>query len=487
MPLSQTALVFGLNNTTNRFHAATLADQLGPACLNQKTHPKVSFPSDWVLEKSKGTVELARYAVKYCNDPDVLGQIARKDRRLAVMKSLAGNRHLTFADYTTMLERADFSHYYDIESARDRLRLDDPVPEPPPLIVAEPVVEPLTLKDVLGQIQIGTATSALLGTLLEEEAASGKLVAIAAYLKLTFVSLDNEELWRGVPYTALEALALYSPANQTSALANLVNCLYAATEQRELISLEVAQLFVERAVPTNGGVSYGPTHEIFTQEAVEYLLDYPAWGEILTHQTLSEEQFLRLLTAPLRPWRELFAHLHGSESRLVALVEFMQTLQDPPKFFDSEWNAALSCVADVESPLLTAMLTYSDETTLRHFIEGRFELTVNRQKVIIEPTIEQVLDLYARDPGCITGLHYQLRDTAVTGKLSKGYRQALLLRVPSVAYSCLEYSQCSEHIYEQLTATGAPEDEVLAAVDTLREASLESVIATLKASVAKAQ
>jgi hypothetical protein len=240
--------LFGLNHTTNRYYGASLADQLGNSCWRAK--PKFFFPPDWVAEKSRGPAEVAVFAVTYCDDPETLGAIARRDKRIGVLKALAGNKHLTRDDYAFMVGRVrDTEHRDAIESTRRRLHLDETAIARVEFEALTPVPSERARFDrTIAAIDGGGNAAGLLGALFEDEARHVKHCAVDMYFKETYIASTNDELWSQSRRSPVEVLRLYTGAAQAEVLTGFVKVLDPSKAPASLLGLDLVEVLVEHGI-----------------------------------------------------------------------------------------------------------------------------------------------------------------------------------------------------------------------------------------------
>lgn len=476
MPQADQALLFGINHTTNRYYGAALADELG----DQLTHasPKFFFPPDWVLEKSQGPANIAEFAVKYCDCPDTLGTIARRERRIGVTKALAENKHLRDADYAIMLDRIrDESHRREIARTR-RGVVGAPAYEAAVIAAAGP-----TLDQVMSQVVSGECDYNPLDRLFETEAGQNQHGAVSRYLAASYIYAKDSEFWATSTHSPSAALALYPVAEQAVILSDLISSLDSCNEQCAPLGLDMVELLIACGlvgkVPSN---SYAPRY-IFSEEAADVLLGEPGWISFLRRQLLSEAQFERMLevsyAATLK--REFFSHLHGSRERLVKFLETMSNAADSKYWVGGDLDSVLACISDPNDPLIFEMVQRASEYEIRRYVEGFCKVGPSKQASL--PTLEQLLVLYEQSPESFEHMGYALTQNsyAYNGStaLDEAYVDMLIDNVPGLALSLLGSPKYGDQLYARLMGLGVTEEQVVDAFRDAKNLSLKSVIAAL--------
>jgi hypothetical protein len=476
VPQADQALLFGINHTDNRFFGAALADELGDQLVHAK--PKFFFPPDWVLERAQGSAGVAEFAVTYCDCPDTLGTIARRERRIGVTKVLAENKHLRDADYAIMLDRIrDESHRREIARTR-RGVVGAPAYEAAVIVAAGP-----TLDQVMGQVASGECDHNPLDRLFETEAEQNQHGAVARYIAASYVYAKDSEVWATSTYSPSAALALYPVQEQAAVLSDLISSLDSCNEQCAPLGLDMVELLIACGLVVKGpSNSYAPRY-IFSEEAADVLLEVPGWVSFLRRQLLSEAQFERMLEVSYEATlkREFFSHLHGSRERLVKFLEHMSTATDSKYWIGGDLDSALACISDSDDPLTFEMVQRSSEYEIRRYVEGSCKVGPSRQVTL--PTLEQLLALYEQSPESFEHVGYALTQNSYAyndrAPLDETYVDMLIDNVPGLALSLLGSPKYGDQLYARLMGLGVTEEQVVDAFRDAKNLSLKSVIAAL--------
>lgn len=482
------ALLFAINNTTNRFFGAALADQIIQAPTNYsskspllRTNPKFSFPDEWVLEHSRGPVDIAVFAVAHCHAPDVLAQIARHDRRLAVLKALVYNANLRPVDAAIACERVEPTHRRELERLhRQTVHNAAPPVEPvEPVVPAAPVPEILTLRRTIEKVQAGLADVSLFATLLAEEVSYNRHEALSDYLLATYVGADRAIYWASIEATPAEVLAFYRPTCQKEALTTLFATLASASTTRALVPAELVQLAIDLDVelPSHPRRHEKP-HPMLEDQVVDMLITHPGWLQFLTLHPISDDQFATILEREYTSnTRDLAALLHGSRERLVALLTYLDNPTIEVRgLTDYEWGFAVQCLTTADDELITTMVHHSLLSGLRPYVEGRLRLADEKATPLL-PTLSRALEIYEMNPAAFAGVQNVL--TVSSPALPEEYVSAIIDHIPDIAYRMLENTARAAYVYSRLLSSGATEGEVLDHVDDLKDRSLNDVVSLL--------
>jgi hypothetical protein len=469
---------FAINHTENKYYGAALADQLSGSALTQCS-PKFFFPADWVAEKARGHVEIASFAVKYCDDSATLAAISRRDKRLAVMKALAKNSHLLDEDYAVMLERAgarDFS--YEVAQSRRGVvtAAAAAAAAAAPPVVAPVVIPVLRLGEVFNKINEGASGPELLVTLLQEECARGESAAIESYLQDTYVlEGPTSGVWAQAPTTPVAALAAYGDGMKR-VLSRFLGILDKAESQRTPLGLDIVTLLVESNTTPDNLRNKRLPREMFVSEAVDVLLNTEGWDAFLSRQILSEAQFAAYVAGGLKTsWRTPFLHLHGSHERLESVLSAMKEHEVRTTIQSSEWSRALECISSVDDPLIFEIVLHGDDDVVSRYISG--ELTISREglELAVTPSLENLMTLYRKDSDRFGNITYKVKH----GKLPDEYRMILIENIPGLAWKVIDYDEIGDKIYQRLMALGLTEDQLVEHIDSLQSHSLSDVIASI--------
>ena len=486
MPLSKQVLKFGLTHSDNRYHAAILADELGSAMC--AVTPAVSFPSDWVLEKSRGSVDIAIFAVTNCDDPAILSEISRKDRRHTVLKALCANRAFPETAYQALIARSTYAHQQELTAAYNDARVV-------PLTLEEKIEEflndPATLynneseyhrKDHMVVVQKFAAHDhTVVDRLIRKEAERSDSCALAlTYLQHYYArAAKYAKTWDLLTLTPSELIGLYSKAPRTKLLEKLLQCVVSTSPLHALIDEDIAPLLAELAAPSNVSLFNSQRHDIFTAEATDLLVQHPRWAGVLSVQEISDEQFLTILSAASADDMTTLTILLGtSRVRLAAYLEKLTSCEPARLLRDSDWSTFTLCHGPQDPPQeLLSLVPYSSQESIISFLKG--ELVYPETETRVLPEIDD-LPLVLNYLTISTSTARLFVNAFNAGYLPGDYIDSLVDLTPGLAYVALDNTIASRHVYEVLMATGATLDEAIAALDAAKEQPLLDIAAALR-------
>lgn len=495
MPPSTKALRFGLSNTDNSFEAAILADQLGENMT--RALPKVGFPPDWVLERSRGPVDLAVYAVTYCNHVETLMAVARRDRRFRVIQALAANSYLPNSSYNEIIERVTPDQRRNIEGQR---AINVVVTVPPndsvEALLADPasyshVDKRSTLTSAMARVTAlskenpDVGTSFLLAAGEHEDTGPAVLYLLERYSATTELC----DVWAPVALSPREVVDLYVGAKKVELLKLFLRGLIVGESQKEPVGVDIVGELIATAPtarlfsPKTSGVK----RHIYTPEAVSLLVNNPEWVALLEGQILSEDDLATLIaTAPRGTGASIFALLEASRDRLAKLVERLEgpdvLLAEPvPEIFETHWQMALACLSDGDDELVRRLLVFANEGVVLNYMVGDY----NNEKgtkawVSVMPHVEDVPGLVGEFPKAAERLSGRF-GTYRELELDRDYAHALIEYAPTLALVILDNPAYSKYIFEYLLSSGAGLEVILEYIDHNQALSLRDAKAALAA------
>ena len=302
MPLTGNMLIFKLNSVTNPYEAAIIADQLGE--IVRSATPRVTMPPDWVLENSKKRLDIARFAVTYCNDPATLAAVARSERRYGVLEALCANALLPATAFGLIIQRSDaqrraiYEHHRAsaIENAEVPVR-DDYAPD---FVTSKATYEgnssALQRRTLLHKVLTQREEDpTLMDRLFVNEARFDRTDLLSAFLNYTYTASSDPSA--DYPFSLAtqsvnQVLDVYNDLQQATALQSLVGALVHLREQAAPVSAAVVTKIIEKATPPAQFADHAHERvQLFTREAVDLLVARPEWFTLLSYHELSDAQF----------------------------------------------------------------------------------------------------------------------------------------------------------------------------------------------------
>lgn len=492
MPLDRDTLIFGINNTTNRYYGASLADQLDGEYLAKWTQPQFFFPLDWVLEHSKGPVDEAAYAVRYCDDSETLAAIARRERRLAVMKALASNPCLRADSFDDVIARTGDEHHRILHYLRTNAVDNAAVHQSPEEEIAELLAAERTYDTGVNSSRYVTVLERVAGLsgicptladqLLRREAALGKFAYASGYLEHYYVNpSEQRKTFSMVTLSPEEIVGLHNPSAQDALLSALLRNLEYAEEQIQPIDLGVVRAMATSIVDPPDTLDYDyAAREIFCSEGVDILIEVPGWHVFLERQIMSNDQFARLVeSVDYEHVNALFSQLKGNREKLIALLAKV----DKVSSYDDDASNALECLSGPDDELLATILDLSDDVTISNYIKGEYLVGANKETLL--PALSEipalVAKLVAEYPDAFDGFSYYIRYNRSSVNVSDEYIATLIECIPGLAFELRGDKTYSSDIYQMLMATGVREDDLLEAFSDANKMSLLNLKETLLA------
>jgi hypothetical protein len=496
---------FALANTTDPDIAGLCAQQL-PHSVRYQIVPKVVFDPAWVLGQGRD-LNLLAYAVRYCDDADVLDAVCKRDKRKEVRKALANNKHLS-------------------SEAKETLSRESAVLG---LVIAKTGDDPEEkLKWFLKFISskkgyIHFDRKGVVGLLGEHERdmPDGPTTAILAlgrlecygymineYLRVVY-SLNTDmgqkerDVWGRVSRSPAEVLSSLKAKSCEKVLVQFLEDIEAAIAGANApleikIDAAVVKLMMQHVAPGSKKKTPKMYHNLFSQEGIDLLLESPQWLRIIVHQSLNDEQFSRLVQVTPARWRkDLFGLLGGDRKRLVILVNAMGTSR--AVITGAALSNATRCLEGSDDKLLEWLIPrVNPEYDLANYLLGGWNKGGGPGN-ILRPPVDKVGSVIRRlrlsAPGSgVSGVRidttqfakYLVADTddvnAGEWAMPQGTFEALLDTIPGLAYSARNGKRVGLYLFSRFESAGAPIEQALAQFEAYGpEASFSKICTTLRA------
>lgn len=488
-PINQ-ALLFAINNTTNRYEAAALADRLGGDVVEAK--PKVSFPPDWVLEYAKGPVARAVFAVTYCNDPGTLSEISASERRITVLGALAKNLYLPRVFYEAMLTRVTDGQRRDLETAR--IGAEDLVKTPRDRI-AELLEDPTMFQ--FGRHGRATSVSGFLNTLREYASTDPKAIdqvllaeannghqLVSAFLQNYYASASSyDDVWECVTLSPRHVLDLYSEETRTTVLYDLVRTCTRQSTQRRPIDVDVAELLLTLSAPATYVNGRESLRHLFTPEAISLLVVSVEWAPLLVLQYVDDAQFATLLsTLPPSPDTKLLYPIDNDRARLELVLDALLGSLGParPILTARDLDRVMGCFDDPDDVLITKLLTISDADIAFSYVSGNYNITgPNEERIRVLPRKELVANI-VKDYPEISDKWRRLATPVKENRYPLEYTHTLLDLIPGLYFTLLNEPAFTGYFYERLGATGADSTQIVEQLEVSSGLTFSDLCETLQ-------
>jgi hypothetical protein len=484
MDITTEVATLALTNTLDPDLAARMADHLNTRATG--VVPKVSFPSAWVLAKQKGLVEMAVYAITYCEDPATLALIERSARRVGVRHALAANPHLSVATVQHMLEWDKQHHNWGVVGALTLRELDRTRPtadqalstllESP--ITSEQKSDLLRLLGSLVPDERAVWAERLLTKVISERPAPLWLVEHLLRLRYHSRSYDSCKLGEDpVVWNAPRLLDALDPESRKSLLRALLTSMLRRSSQTEPYGADVASYFIKFVDPAAFiSSSYSQSAEWFDEAGVSLLVADPKWNHIMAHHVMTDEQyFTYLANTPPKLYPKLLSERSLSRPRVKAIVDLLpqDTMLEDPK----QALAIRQVCADEHDELLTWLVAHLQGDALTMYVRGDWAAG----SVPAIPDIRQVSNLLAHpslenvNQGEV--LYVALRNQ----RLPTEYLKALVDVIPGAFIQALAYPEMSQYIYERLSTCNVSIELALEQLSTNPKVPLGILVTRLSA------
>jgi hypothetical protein len=492
MDLRQDVALMALANTTDPQLAAKLATQLGSDML--RVDPKVNFPPAWVLSQQRGPVELAAYAIKYCDDPATLAKIARSSRRVAVKIALVSNCALS-NEWRNQITTGD-QHNYAVSSAA-REFANNRVCSDPIGVLTKATTEDL---DLLTQPHSKLITNALaaLGSHDDQVTWLNKLIkisqaqddgwlarlAICTYYKVPGSGCSFSPALAEVGQDATELLDL-SDRDRSRTLELLLKATVRCSTREVPFDTGITQRMLWDVDLMRSQSSFSALSPVswFSPAAIDLIMNesprrepWP-WYDVLLHHRLTDPQFKRFIDeTPILNRESLFGKISFPEESHRERVEYLLGSLPAHVPYTSPELAQEVCriVADQNDPLYTALFSRAASGALAAYISGKWR--VNDQQLVAD-----VADL----PALVLrlGSHFltkHLVASALNQNLPMPYVHALLDIAPGALGDTMSDLRVSSYIYERLATTGVDIELALDQLSAHPDEPLDHLIAVLQ-------
>jgi hypothetical protein len=486
---SNKVLMFGLNHTTDVDQAERLADQLSREMT--KATPRVRFSPAWVLRHTKSSVEVAQFAVRYCDDPDTLDKVARRETRQAVLRTLAANKALREDTYEVLLARASYSAQHAIRQTHARIiETANYVPVSIEDQFEEFIADETNFTKINHRYGKDIVVRHLQNFVDEIEGAGERFLVTSARLGKSdifanflashyMIAGGSPTLWTGTALRPEQAVALLNDPERKALLTTFTNGMddWRAAEEAPPIDFQMIEMVVAHVDPEDVylRVRNDDRSARFTPEAIELLVDTPEWFKLLELCPLSDDQFARILaTRPGLSAPDMFDLLQGSRHRLEMLLD---ELDDGLCITSDSASIAFGVLTDPLDPLVEKVIALGDDHTRICYLSGDFR--IEDTTLLCEPK-DVARHVAALSVGTTGTEALSQRVNGDLGDYSLEYLAALLEHIPGLAnYAVLSDARSSEYVYDRLVATGADLSVCLDQLDRADKVTLFKLCSTL--------
>jgi hypothetical protein len=458
--------------------------------------PQVPLPKKWVEDQISRGTSIAPWALKYCNDPEVLIQAADPAASLDIRQVLVGHQSLPFValerlfaagyeDYDAPTRNALILRYYRHlavdEKAQALLSGDSPLIndrfETEQVLIAKQEAGDTSFRDLLIAAAAKRGTLWLLDEIVcpkENSPFAGCVVDLGALLDLCPGSATSRVLTR-----VLEI------ANSSD---GLPAAFITARLADHLLVMDQSQVSLPQ-LPADR----------FTKEALDLVMSSDIWWLAVDLSSLSPLQFQRFLSGRVGStdpdYDTVLARLSSAPREYV--VNALKAASSLPTPLTTLSPAAMKVVTDAAtSPsdeLFALLVSNCDHLMLRQYVVGLWR--AHHQVVV--PPIDQLPEVIAQiaassPPGTpVQGSLATLPVDAVRNGVSRAYALAFLEVTPgAAAYVVRQHPHSAEfapYIAGRLISTGAPFEYALSQLLEHPETSLSSIIEVLSRLGQKAQ
>jgi len=470
--LSKDVALFALKHTADPDLAAKLVDHLGDRAIG--VNIKVTFPAAWVQAKQKENAKVAAYAIRYCDDPATLADIATKAKRITVRTALAENRSTPTATVQELLKSAMERNEWDVRNAANKALAPTP-PEKTPLEIFE---EFISDTDRFTSTYRRDRVFELITDLDEADrpAALAKVVEIAdihapGWIE-TLVIAQHCKLQETLPaelYATLGAdplgmLEASLPQVRKEALRSLVRDLVNQRGDKEqVVDLLLARLIADNVDPE---LVTEPRYRSIqpnwaTADAAGHLLGRPGWWRILLRHTLTGELTSKLIeVTPEHKRIELFERFaHWEKNRDFALQIFAALPEGAEVKERDAIEALLEVCESKDDELFAQLLNRVSGERLTEYLTGSWKIKGENLK----PGTEQLDQLIAQVTSGSVSADEVMRTVSTnlyrysSPKANDAPELTYLIdNMPgAAAWTVAGSIQLSEYVYERLVATGA--------------------------------
>lgn len=485
-------LAFVLEHTTDPGLATGIIDRLGNRAF--KIPLKCELPASWVRSKKKSGVKMLAYAVTYCGDPEVLDEIASETTQKRVVRGLLTNKNLSTATRARLVHPKAVVATTDIEKKRIALsarREAELIDEMRTLVTRG---DAAALDRVYSILYRHTTTSKMvdcaLEMLLEADPVGTGTELVATKTGAGFGSRLYKDFWRKATKTSDEVLAgLKASARRQVAgviaeqIARVGGEAFSGEQGRVGISLAKAVARCSDEVRWFPG--YGTAKEVFTDEAVEWMLGQPGKLQVLLgYQRLSATQMKRHLGAILELEPKIAKRLiWGYTGVDNAVVEVLLGHLNG-ELLDS-WDAQrlLNELKDPSSEIVKLIVESLDERGIISYLGVELHTGVGREAIYLCPDPGSVGDLVKRvpteDQNDLLGALVRLVNYG--SKARAKYYEELVLEVPGLAGMLLGSRDLGGFIWGKLASTGADDATIASQLERTESMSLKDLCGVLGA------
>jgi hypothetical protein len=275
----------------------------------------------------------------------------------------------------------------------------------------------------------------------------------------------SEPWWLLATVPNIQVLHTLKPKSQKEVLSELLTSLTTGPpppSPLQRLDADVLKLAVELGELSDATLGQSTalfyTSDFLTDDAIDLLLEYPSWHQLLWHQTLKLPQFMRL--AALTDKSQYLELLRIVSEDADCVHHLVSLLSDDVVLTTDEINIIGGAI-ELTDPLWSFVIDHMDSLCLTRYILGSYR----DEDTVLLPALTDLATLVAKVYPLILDRPYNvaslLKEAAQRPVRSRvlplDYSVALLECMPGYLGSTLEYgpSELIDHITKELRATGA--------------------------------